>query len=64
MIEIKDKIKAALLWCEPQTPTEIANKTGIDRRTVHTRLLELIIEENDSIGHKKIGPYYLFWLKK
>ncbi|WP_287583158.1 hypothetical protein [Candidatus Borrarchaeum sp.] len=58
-----DEVKAALKVCEPQTPTEIAKKINRDRRTVQTRLLQLALDEKNGILYKKIGPYYLFWLK-
>jgi predicted transcriptional regulator len=58
-----DEIKAALLVCEPQTPTEIARKINKDRRSVQLKLFKLILDEKNGIRYKKIGPYYLFWLK-
>lgn len=46
--------------CEPQTPSEIADRAGLNQKTVQTILFELHMDNND-VKMKKIGRYRFFW---
>ena len=48
------------LTSEPQTPNEIAEKLGLNQKTVQSALLELASTKKD-VKWKKGGRYRLFW---
>ena len=49
------------LRIEPQTPNEIADKIGLNQKTVQSALLELA---NTKKNVNKVGRYRLFWKEK
>ena len=48
---------------EPQTPNEIADKIGLNQKTVQSALLELA-NTKKNVKWKKVGRYRLFWKEK
>lgn len=53
----RDQILSELT--EPRTPNEIAEKLGINQKTVQTDLMELALAQE--IRYKKIGRFHIFW---
>ena len=51
------------LRSEPQTPNEIADKIGLNQKTVQSALLELA-NTKKNVKWKKVGRYRLFWKEK
>ncbi len=45
---------------EPQTPNEVANRLGLNQKTVQSILLELALN-NSKVKWKKIGRVRVFW---
>ena len=52
-----------VLRSEPQTPNEIADKIGLNQKTVQSALLELATTKKN-VKWKKVGRYRLFWKDK
>lgn len=52
-----------VLRSEPQTPNEIADKIGLNQKTVQSTLLELA-NTKKNVKWKKVGRYRLFWKEK
>ena len=52
-----------VLRSEPQTPNEIADKIGLNQKTVQSTLLELA-NTKKNVKWKKVGRYRLFWKDK
>jgi predicted Rossmann fold nucleotide-binding protein DprA/Smf involved in DNA uptake len=51
------------LRSEPQTPNEIADRIGLNQKTVQSALLELA-NTKKNVKWKKVGRYRLFWKEK
>ena len=51
------------LRSEPKTPNEIADKIGLNQKTVQSALLELA-NTKKNVKWKKVGRYRLFWKEK
>jgi predicted Rossmann fold nucleotide-binding protein DprA/Smf involved in DNA uptake len=60
--ETLQKVSNALR-SEPQTPNEIADKIGLNQKTVQSALLELA-NTKKNVKWKKVGRYRLFWKEK
>ena len=60
--EILQRVYNALR-SEPQTPNEIADKIGLNQKTVQSALLELA-NTKKNVKWKKIGRYRIFWKEK
>ena len=52
-----------VLRSEPKTPNEIADKIGLNQKTVQSALLELA-NTKKNVKWKKVGRYRLFWKEK